>query len=321
MDVVKLDVSNQNLLQLLPQFLPLGLTHLYCDGNLLTSLPTLPSSLKSLSCFKNQLTGLPDLPDGLESLHCNNNLLTVLPDLPNSIKEFSCENNQLEELPKLPINLEFLDCSNNKLSNLEPPPNLRILNCNNNRLTVLPRITNKRGNKVMGDHMEYINCRNNLLTVFPKIPLLRTNLKLVDCRENPISVIDGILGLYLYQTSVNQLADIKIDVNNLSLNSLMKYEEYLTNAIGLYESVIDERKQTLHEVKEREDVENLKLVSGSINAGKNKEIPVSGTNEAIQPGYTDLIKQFVTTAKGGRRTKKCAQKGGWKKKWTRNKNK
>jgi phenylalanyl-tRNA synthetase beta subunit len=104
--------------------------------------------------------------------------------------------------------------------------------------------------------------------------------------------------------------DIKIDVNNLSLNSLIRYKNYLMLGVGAYTDAINERKQTLREVEERGYVENFKLVSG-----KHGEIQTS--TGVIQSQHTNLIKSFITGAIGG--TKKNAQNR--RKKWTHHKRK
>ena len=64
--------------------IPADVTHLYCERNNLTSLPTiLPSGLVYLSCGDNMLTELPaSLPAGLKNLDCYNNRLSSLPLLP-----------------------------------------------------------------------------------------------------------------------------------------------------------------------------------------------------------------------------------------------
>ena len=95
--------------------LPDSLKSLHCGGNELYSLPKLPDSLIELSCLYNQLTELPKLPNGLISLYCNNNNITSLPKLPESLKRLNCYDNQLTSLPKLPESLERLNCRYNNL--------------------------------------------------------------------------------------------------------------------------------------------------------------------------------------------------------------
>ena len=61
------------------EYIPEGITHLYCYNNQLTQLPKLPNSLKRLDCRNNKLTDLPYLPDSLIELYCVNNKLTSSP--------------------------------------------------------------------------------------------------------------------------------------------------------------------------------------------------------------------------------------------------
>jgi hypothetical protein len=380
----KLDLSEQNLIQLLPQLMSAGLMELNVGYNNLTFLPNLPSTLILLECHSNQLLFLPNLPYGLESLVCSNNQLTNLPALPNGIKvfhcddnqlnnlpklpdaltEFACQNNQLTALPKLPINLEFLECQNNQLTALpEIPINLEFLECQNNQLTALPEIpsslyrlncnTNKllvipplkmlreldcgnnqlsnipssnliklicNNNKLTNfpinfpNTIRYLDCRNNLLTIIPHLNNVAP-LAFADCRENRISGFRRgtrmPIGIHLpSHISLIDIVDIKIDVNNLSLNSLIRYKNYLMLGVGAYTDAINERKQTLREVEERGYVENFKLVSG-----KHGEIQTS--TGVIQSQHTNLIKSFITGAIGG--TKKNAQNR--RKKWTHHKRK
>ena len=67
-----LDLSNLNLTKISDE-LPDTLQVLYCDDNLLTSLPHLPATLKYLSCSNNLLTSLPYLPSTLQTLYCSYN--------------------------------------------------------------------------------------------------------------------------------------------------------------------------------------------------------------------------------------------------------
>jgi len=57
------------------EYIPDGITHLFCDRNRLTELPKLPDSLLYLYCYNNKLTELPILPESLEYLSCRNNNL------------------------------------------------------------------------------------------------------------------------------------------------------------------------------------------------------------------------------------------------------
>ena len=77
------------------EFIPEGITHLYCYNNELTSLPKLPESLTHLYCGDNILTELPKLPNSLIGLYCSNNKLKSLPKLPESLIKLNCQYNNL----------------------------------------------------------------------------------------------------------------------------------------------------------------------------------------------------------------------------------
>ena len=68
-----------------------------------------------MDCSDKGITRLEYIPDGITSLWCENNKLTSIPKLPESLKRLFCSNNQLTELPKLPDSLKRLDCINNNL--------------------------------------------------------------------------------------------------------------------------------------------------------------------------------------------------------------
>ena len=57
------------------EYIPEGITHLFCDRNRLTELPKLPDSLLYLYCYNNKLTEMPKLPHFLKRLYCWNNYL------------------------------------------------------------------------------------------------------------------------------------------------------------------------------------------------------------------------------------------------------
>ncbi len=68
----------------------------------ITSLPKLPDSLDDLQVAYTQLTQLPELPKLMRTLYCQNNLLTSLPDsLPPNMREINCSFNYLTSLPDL----------------------------------------------------------------------------------------------------------------------------------------------------------------------------------------------------------------------------
>ncbi len=97
------------------------------------------TSLNSLNCDGNQLTSLPTLPYSLNYLTCNNNNITSLPILPNKLIELACSNNPLSNLPVLPDSLVYLDCNNNNLTSLPALPNsLKSLLCGYNNIACFP---------------------------------------------------------------------------------------------------------------------------------------------------------------------------------------
>ena len=69
----------------------------------------------SMDCSSKGITHIEYIPDGITRLFCRNNKLTELPKLPESLISLCCENNKLTELPKLPDGLKYLYCYNNNL--------------------------------------------------------------------------------------------------------------------------------------------------------------------------------------------------------------
>ena len=86
-----MDCSNKGITHI--EYIPDGITSLFCDYNKLTELTKLPESLEYLDCDYNKLTELPKLPESLTSLYCYNNKLTSIPKLPNSLTDLYCYNN------------------------------------------------------------------------------------------------------------------------------------------------------------------------------------------------------------------------------------
>ena len=68
-----MDCSNKGITHI--EYIPDGITRLYCWNNKLTELPKLPESLISLYCGDNKLTELPKLPESLTNLYCQYNNL------------------------------------------------------------------------------------------------------------------------------------------------------------------------------------------------------------------------------------------------------
>jgi Leucine-rich repeat (LRR) protein len=173
------------------------LKYLNCNGNALTSLPSLPSKLGALYCERNRLTSLPALPPGLEFLDCGNNLLTILPDLPNGLRSLDCGNNLLTILPDLPNGLRSLDCFYNKLTSLPPLPNKMFkLYCLGNQITNLPMLPNE---------LTDLNCSENNLSALPTLP---NGLTLLSCYSNKLTSLPDL--------SKNSMSSISCYYNKLT---------------------------------------------------------------------------------------------------------
>lgn len=173
-----------------------SLTHLNCETNHLTSLPTLPNTLKHLFCSVNDLTSLPTLPTGLITLSCPYNDLTSLTSLPISLKYLIVHNNKLASLPGLSDSLKLLWCYNNQLTTLptlssqlvslncgfnfitslpELPPFLANLSCAYNKLITLPELPGS---------IDTIYCNNNMIKCFSNFP---DSLTYINYDNNPFN--------------------------------------------------------------------------------------------------------------------------------------
>lgn len=159
------------------------------------------------------------------------------------------------------------------------PPRLNRLFCNDNQLTALP---------VLPDTLSELICNNNQITVLPILP---KSLRAFSCSKNNIIQIDSDLSsLNIY---------IKLNTNDLNLDSLKKYKEYLIRISEIKRLPQNEIQPILDNIDKRIDLKNFQIVSG-----KTGEINVSGTNETIQRGNMDLIKSYITDRKGGRKSRK-----------------
>lgn len=149
-----------------------------CNGNLCTSLPTLPPMLYSINCSNNHLTSLPTLPDSLRSLTCNNNQLTSLPTIPNVLTHLICSFNQLTSLPAMGDSLYYLLANNNSISSIASfPPTLYFMMIQINQLTSLPALPAA---------LNIFYCHTNQLTSLPALP---SSLRLLNCNNNSIPSI------------------------------------------------------------------------------------------------------------------------------------
>nr|MBK9650177.1 T9SS type A sorting domain-containing protein [Bacteroidota bacterium] len=192
------DCGNQNISDLTGIKFFDSLKYLYCNGNQLTSLPTLPDSLISLNCSDNPLTSLPNLPSSLTGLGCGDNQLTSLPTLPNSLLELQCQNNLLTSLPALPNSLIYLICYANQLISLPVLPNsLNYLECSDNQLISLPALPNS---------LTDLSCAHNQLTTLPALP---NSLNFLHCGINQLTSLptlpNSLTSLYC---SYNQLTSL-----------------------------------------------------------------------------------------------------------------
>ena len=93
-----------------------GLDRLYCNNNLLQTLPAMPNSITYLDCSNNQLKSIVSLPNNLQTLYCSNNQLSSLPTLPSNLISLYCYNNNISCLPFLPALLHYLIIDENKIS-------------------------------------------------------------------------------------------------------------------------------------------------------------------------------------------------------------
>ena len=131
---------------------------LFCLGNQLTSLPTLPSNLTTLECSNNQIATFAKLPENLLHLSCRNNMIVDLDTLPANLKTLNCARNQLSSLPTLPETLTQLLCTNNPLTCVSVlPTNLTSLNVDSTSITCIPN----KPQGVQSNHTPVCNSFNN----------------------------------------------------------------------------------------------------------------------------------------------------------------
>jgi len=178
-----LDVNSKSIRSLAGLEYFVGLTHLYCHGNQLTSLPALPSGLNSLDCSSNPLRSLPALPSSLRTLICGHSRLSALPALPAALINLECSHSSLTALPELPSGLERLLCHYNELTSLPAlSPALEFLWCASNRLTSLPALPSG---------LTALWCEYNQLT---SLDLTGLQLRSLDCTHNNMKDESAVIG-------------------------------------------------------------------------------------------------------------------------------
>jgi len=139
-----------------------SITHMYCNGNELTSLDVSGcTALIGLYCYNNKLASL-DISGcvALQMMSCYNNELTSL-DVSNCnvLRTLSCYNNKLTSLNVSGcVALQSLSCYNNELTSLDVSgyTSLLSLSCYNNKLTSL----NVSGCVALTN----LSCQNNVLS-------------------------------------------------------------------------------------------------------------------------------------------------------------
>ena len=214
-------------------------------------------------------------------LYLNDQDLVELPPLPPNLKKLYCDGNQLTSLPQLPDTLEILLCGENQLTELPPlPAGLKVLSCERNQLTSLPQLPVS---------LTELDCEYNQITELPQIPARLTNL---NARDNPIIKLTNLpQGRFLPQ--------VEIFVDDLNLNSAEIYKQFLNESIHEHEERMNNDNITLKQLKERMDMLNLKVVS----QGNKQEIQMEN-GDVIPSGPVNMIKDYMSPYKGGRKTRK-----------------
>jgi Leucine-rich repeat (LRR) protein len=216
-----------------------------------------------------------------EVLDLTDSDLAELPPLPPNLKQLLCSGNQLTSLPPLPDTLELLICGSNRLRELPPLPiGLQTLHCERNNLSSLPPLPNT---------LIELNCEYNEITELPKIPYRITSL---NARDNPIIKLTNL-------PNARNLPEVEIFVDDLNLNSAEIYKKFLGDSIREHQERMNNDNQTLKQLKDRMDMLNLKVVS----QGNKKEIQTENVG-TVPSGPVNMIKDYMSYFKGGRRTRK-----------------
>lgn len=221
-----------------------NLEELYCQGNQITNIPSLPPNLLDFSCAGNQLTSLPPLPESLMFLDCYDNQLLTLPPLPPTLSDLLCQNNQLTTLPPIPASLNFLICSFNQLTEIPTlPASMGVLLVDNNpNLTCLPPFQSMSSNDPTAFSIANtsIECLPNAIThpLVATLPAIDT-MPICDLfNSNGCPVGMSILGkLYadnnsdcVSNTTDDQLANVKVVLSQ----SGAPMQGVLSQATGTY---------------------------------------------------------------------------------------
>ena len=113
-DNLKRVYCNNNRIRLI-NHIPKTLTILNCHDNHLTYLNSLSETLDTLECSNNRLQYLPQLKN-LTQLFCQHNLITSLPSLPYCLEVLYFYSNMVRIIPTLPTSLIRINFYNNMVT-------------------------------------------------------------------------------------------------------------------------------------------------------------------------------------------------------------
>lgn len=188
-----------------------SLTYLNCEGNQLTSIPTLPNSLITFDCSYNYnlLTSLPTLPTSLQFLGCHDNALTSLPILPNTLQTLYCDFNKITCFPNIPNSVVNLIMHNNPYNCL---PNY-IASMGSDTLTYpLCAVGNTNGCAVATSINKV--SKENILTIYPNPTQNNFIIETNNAEKQTLQLHDVNGKLILTQTLLAEKTNV--DVSNLS---------------------------------------------------------------------------------------------------------
>jgi len=178
-----IDVSYQNISDLIGIEAFTALTSLYCSNNQLTSLDvSANTALTQLWCHRNQLNSLDvSANTALTELYCSDNQLTSLDVTANTaLTVLVCSGNQLTSLD-VSANTAFISlfCSSNQLTSLDVSANTALISlfCSSNQLTSLDVSANTA--------LTQLGCSNNQLTSLNVQNANNTELRSFRAYDNP----------------------------------------------------------------------------------------------------------------------------------------